>query len=102
MPRPQTLKLLLLDGTPTGTWIAELDNCWDGKDLRVPRKQFAAAAKSRSELKHTGVYLFVGRADVAGERNRVYVGEAEELGKRILQPRTPEIEWTDALVFTRK
>jgi hypothetical protein len=52
MPRPQTLKLLLLDGTPTGTWIAGLDNCWDGKDLRVPRKQIAAAAKSRSELKH--------------------------------------------------
>lgn len=70
--------------------------------MRIPRKQFATAAKSRSELKHTGVYLLVGRADVAGERNRVYVGEAEELGKRILQPRTPEIEWTDALVFTRK
>ena len=39
---------------------------------------------------------------MAGERSRVYVGEAEDLRTRLKQHTDKRDDWTEALVFTRK
>lgn len=100
-PRPQTLKLLLLDGEPTGTWIAELDN-WDVKALRIPRTRAKELAAARPELQHTGIYLLITRPDVHQDRVRVYIGESEDMAVRLRQHLDQKPDWNEVVVFTRK
>ena len=86
----------------SNAYLGAVYNALSSRVLRIPEKRFAEASKSRKELSHTGVYLLVERAEVAGERSRVYVGEAEDLRTRLKQHADKRDDWTEALVFTRK
>lgn len=81
MTRGRTLKLFLVDGTPTGVITAQLGN-WSGKAVVAPRTRLADLI-AREEAVRTGVYLLVGPDPDAPGRQRVYVGEGDNIRTRL-------------------
>ena len=95
----KSIDLYLMDGTADGRWQANLSN-WNCNAYKIPR----------SELKHCddiqgihgpGVYFLFGRDDQS-ERQFVYVGEGDDVIKRIRQPHSFEKDgsyWTEAIIL---
>ncbi|WP_298036482.1 GIY-YIG nuclease family protein [uncultured Desulfuromonas sp.] len=78
----RTIRLYLVDGTPTGILTAEIIN-WTGKLYVAPRSQLADLAK-REEVRRTGVYFLVGPDPDRPSRDRVYIGEGDSVLKRLI------------------
>jgi hypothetical protein len=74
----RSLELYFIDGQPDGMLTAEVFN-WTGHVLRIPRNQIQEGLK-RPEASHTGIYILIGEDK---GRPLAYIGEAEELKKRI-------------------
>lgn len=97
----KTIRLYLVDGSPTGPIIAEIIN-WTGQVIVVPRPQLHEMAK-REELQRTGVYVLVGLDPQTGA-DRVYIGEADDVFER-LKAHDNDITkdfWTRAVTITSK
>lgn len=88
----------LLDGEPSGRISCELAN-WSGKAFKVPKLLLSKLDK-HSELNSPGVYLLFWVDD--GGSNRVYIGEAELVLKRLLQHEKKIPFWNEALIFFSK
>lgn len=79
----KTIKLFLLDGTPSGVVVADISN-WSGKIFVAPRSQLTQL-KGRPEVRSAGVYFLVGPdPDVPG-KERVYIGESNGVYRRLEQ-----------------
>lgn len=100
--RGRTIRLYLVDGSPTGTLTAEIIN-WTGRVLVFPRSQLAEVSK-RSEAKRTGVYCLVGRDPENPNQDRVYVGEGDSVLQRLVYHEKDEAKdfWTRTVVVTSK
>lgn len=81
MNKGRSVRLYLADGTSTGIVTTEIMN-WTGHILSAPRTRLESALK-REELNRTGVYFLVGPDDEGSELLKVYIGETDEIGKRI-------------------
>jgi len=68
----RTLRLFLVDGTPSGLITAEIMN-WTGHILAGPRSMLAEILK-RPEVARTGIYFLIG-PDPKSSSTRIYVGE---------------------------
>ena len=77
----KTIKLFLLDGIPNGRMTCELSN-WTGKAYKLPRNMIKNSA-SREDLSSTGVYFLFGKSDVTSNKDVIYIGEAENIIKRL-------------------
>ena len=77
----RTLKLFLVDGSPTGVITAELGN-WSGKAIVAPRTELVGLVE-RPESSRTGVYLLMGPEPEDAARMRVYVGEGDSVRNRL-------------------
>ncbi len=77
----KTIKIFLLDGDPNGRMVCELSN-WTGKAYKIPRNRIRECS-DREDLTGTGVYLLLGKDEEANDL--VYIGEGEEILKRIIQ-----------------
>ncbi|KHE91089.1 MAG: GIY-YIG nuclease family protein [Candidatus Scalindua rubra] len=75
-----TVKIFLAQGSPTSVRTAELSN-WTGKAVAGPRSQIEEILK-REEANNPGVYFLTGVNPETG-RDKVYIGEAEVIRKRI-------------------
>jgi len=95
----KTIKLFLLDGVPNGRMTCELSN-WTGKAYKIPRNKIKHSS-DRSELDGTGVYLLFGKSDDEN-KSVVYIGEAENIYKRLLQHLSEKDYWNEAVVFISK
>lgn len=93
----KSISIFLLDGTPEGIIICELFN-FTGKGYKIPKSSLNEV-KARQDLKKAGVYFLIGKDDA--DSDVVYIGEAEEVYKRLLQHQNKEF-WTEALTFTSK
>lgn len=95
----KTIKLFLLDGEANKRVIAELSN-WNGIAYRVP-KTLLKECNNRDDLQYTGVYLLLG--EIEG-KVAVYIGEAENVYKRLIQHLTDDLSdfWNVAITFARK
>lgn len=93
-----TIKLFLSNGDAQGLRIAELSN-WTGKALAAPRTELENLLK-RDELNQSGVYFLVG-TNAESNKPRAYIGEAEDVGKRLKQQREKEF-WVHSIVFVSK
>ena len=93
----KSISLFLIDGTTDGIIACELFN-WTGKGYKIPRSHLKELSE-REELKRAGVYFLFGRDEKDSEA--VYIGEAEEVYKRLLQHQDKDF-WTEALVFISK
>ncbi len=98
--RGVSIKLFLAEGRPDGLWMVEKSN-WTGLGFVVPRTAYAEA-RQREELTRPGVYVLVGPSDTVADRQRVYVGEADVLRKRLDQHQANKDFWSRAVVFTSK
>jgi len=78
----RTIRLYLVDGTPTGILTAEIIN-WTGKIYVAPRSQLADLAK-RDEVRRTGVYFLIGPDPERPSRDKVYIGEGDNVLKRLI------------------
>ena len=95
----KTINLYLMDGSASGRWQVSLSN-WNGRAYKIPHGDL----KSSSNLEYIntpGVYFLFGKDD-ATDKQFIYIGEADETLKRLLQPHTFEKDgtyWTEAVVF---
>lgn len=97
----KTIRLYLMDGAATGPIAAEIIN-WTGLVVLAPRAQLHELA-GREELKRTGIYMLIGQDDETS-RDKVYIGEADEVFKRLKQHDSdPNKEfWSRAMAVTSK
>lgn len=94
----KTIKIFLIDGEPNGRMSCELSN-WSGKAYKIPRVKIKDCT-DRNDLISTGVYLLFGRDDEGKEQ--VYIGEAENILKRLNQQLTQKDFWNEAIIFISK
>jgi hypothetical protein len=88
MNQGRSIRLFLVDGTPNGLLTAEIMN-WTGHVLTGPRSKLAELVQ-RPECGRTGVYFLVGAAADNSLRPQVYIGESDDVGKRLKQHNRPE------------
>lgn len=93
-----TIRIFLADGRPAGLRVLEKSN-WTGRGLDFARAEWPTV-RARAEFGRPGVYLLTGPADDGGML--VYVGEADELRKRLDQHHAGKDFWTRAIAFTSK
>lgn len=100
MKTATTIKLYLVDGKPDELRTAEISN-WSGKAIAGSRRNLAKL-RARDELNGPGVYFLIGEDDELG-RARVYVGEAENVAKRLSSKKHAERDfWVSVIVFVSK
>jgi hypothetical protein len=95
----KTIKIFLIDGEPNGRLTCELSN-WTGKAFRIPRNKIKISA-DRSELENTGIYILFGKS-TDNNKNLAYIGEGEEIYKRITQHISGKDFWNEVIVFISK
>jgi hypothetical protein len=98
----RTVRLFLVDGTPTGIITAEILN-WTGHLIVAPRSRLKEVI-DRDEAKRTGVYFLVGDDTDQPSKSKVYVGEADAVQDRIKSHAVdPSKEfWTRVCIVTSK
>lgn len=84
----RSIRLFLVDGTPNGLLTAEIMN-WTGHVLTGPRSKLAELVQ-RPECGRTGVYFLVGPDPDDSLRTRVYIGESDDVAKRLVTHNRPE------------
>ena len=77
----KTIGIFLADGEPAGILLAEISN-WTGKVLVAPRSQLDQLSK-REEVRRTGVYLLVGPDPDDPSPALAYIGEGDNVLKRL-------------------
>ena len=95
----KTIKIFLLDGVPTGVKIAEVGNRTI-KGIVIPRNRLKIV-KDRSDINQPSVYFLIGESEETGEI-KVYVGEAENLYKRLITHDNTKEFWHTVLAFVSK
>lgn len=98
----RTVRLFLVDGSPTGLVTAEIMN-WTGHVLVAPRGRIGEAL-ARQEAQRTGVYCLVGDDPEQPSKSRVYVGEGDCVADRIKAHAKDESKdfWTRVCFVTSK
>ena len=101
----KSVRLFLADGTPGGLLTAEIMN-WTGHVLAAPRSDLAALVK-RPEATRTGIYLLLGDDPDSPGSTLAYIGESDDVGKRLTQHHRAEASggkdfWDRAVVLTSK
>ena len=95
----KVIKLFLFDGTPNGRWRCELSN-WTGVAYKIPRNMIKES-ETREELASPGVYFLFGFDD-NNNKPLVYVGEAEDILKRLKQHLDKKDFWNEVILFISK
>lgn len=88
MSQGRSLRLFLVDGTPNGLLTAEIMN-WTGHVLTGPRSKLAELVQ-RPECARTGVYFLIGPDPDNSLRLQVYLGESDDVAKRLKSHNRPE------------
>lgn len=83
MNQGRSIRLFLVDGIPNGLLTAEIMN-WTGHVLTGPRSKLAELVQ-RPECGRTGVYFLVGPDPENNLRSKVYIGESDDVAKRLKQ-----------------
>ena len=96
----KTIKLFLIDGDTNGRLTCELSN-WTGKAYKIPRNLIRICT-DRPELQTTGVYMLMNRNTDLSEKGEIYIGEAEDILKRLSQHLKEKDFWNDAIIFISK
>ena len=99
MSEPFTLRVFIPSGDPEGTRIIDRMN-WTGRAYYVPREDWPNV-RSRSELSAPGVYILLGHEEdeLGNELPIVYIGQAEDIRKRIDQHDAGKEFWDKAMFF---
>jgi len=96
----KTIKIFLIDGEPNGLKTAELSN-WVGQAIVIPRNKLKEI-KERPECSKPSVYFLIGRESEEALLPTTYVGEAENLWKRLSTHDSSKDFWQTAVAFVSK
>jgi hypothetical protein len=101
----RSIRLYLADGTPGGLLTAEIMN-WTGHVVAAPRSDLASLLK-RPEASRTGIYLLLGDDPESTGGSLAYIGEGDDVGKRLYQHARAEDRggkdfWDRAIILTSK
>lgn len=96
----KTIKLFLIDGDTNGRLSCELSN-WTGKAYKIPRNSIKICS-DRPELQTTGVYVLINTSTDLSEKGQLYIGEAEDIFKRLTQHVKEKDFWNESIVFISK
>ncbi len=97
--KPITIEFFLPQGEPRGVRIANITTRIVTAML-VPRTKLPEAMR-RPELKKVGVYFLIGEPEESA-KPMVYIGEAEECGKRLAQHNSRKDFWHTAVAVVSK
>jgi hypothetical protein len=105
MSHGRGIRLFLVDGSPNGLLTAEIMN-WTGHALTGPRTKLTELVQ-RPECGRTGVYFLVGPDPDNAMRPLVYIGESDDVAKRLKQHNRPENQggkdfWERVCLITSK
>ena len=95
----QSIRIYLADGIITGIRWAEIIN-WTGQAVACPRIRISELAQW-PEVDRPGVY-FLLQGGLGADKDQVYVGESENIRKRLAQQVQERDFWTEAIAFTNK
>jgi len=98
---PTSIRLFLADGVPDGLWLVEKSN-WTGVALLIPRLLYKRIRTEREEMLRASVYVLMSPSETIPDRERVYIGEADVLRKRLDHHHRLSDFWTRVVVFTSK
>lgn len=91
--KAKTIKLLLKEGSLKGI-ISMADSSWNsGKLYSAPRESIDDLMKVKKLKKNYGVYLLLSE-------DKVYIGQASDLAKRVKQHIIGKMWWDRVVVFT--
>lgn len=91
-----TIKIFLVDGTPTGLRTGEVIN-WTLRAIAAPRARLGAL-QSRREPNQPGVYILWGPDPDEPGRWLVYVGEGDPVWPRLVAHQAQKDFWTDLIL----
>ncbi len=95
----KVIKLFLFDGNPNGRWKCELSN-WTGIAYKIPRNMIKES-ENRKELSSPGIYFLFGY-DENNDKPSIYIGEAENIIKRLKQHLDTKDFWNEVILFISK
>ncbi len=78
------LTVFLIDGKEFGPKLIEIGN-WVGKGIYSPRNSFIDLLNKRNEFNNPGIYFLKSNPTSKSFSERIYIGEAENIGNRIKQ-----------------
>ena len=93
------IKIFLSDGAPTGLRHVEIAN-WSGQALACPRGRFSELA-NWEESKRPGIY-FLFESAATDENSQAYIGESEDVFKRLADHDRKKEFWNEVIIFTSK
>lgn len=95
----RSIKIYLSDGSPSGLRHVEIAN-WSGQALACPRSRFSEL-KNWDESQRPGVYFLLEKHST-DEKNTVYIGESENVFKRLTEHDRKKDFWNEVIIFTSK
>jgi len=95
----RSIKIYLSDGSPSGLRHVEIAN-WSGQAIACPRSRFSEL-KNWKESQRPGVYFLLERHST-DEKNSVYIGESENVYKRLTEHDRKKDFWNEVIIFTSK
>jgi hypothetical protein len=98
----KTIRLFLVDGSPSGVLTAEIMN-WTGHVLSAQRASLVEILR-RPEANRTGIYFLVGSDPDRLGQSIVYIGESDNVGDRLTQHNRDEGKnfWESTCIVTNK
>lgn len=97
MGKPYSIEIFVPDGDPEGLRTVSLKN-WTGVGLVFPRQSWSTT-KRRSEFDQTGVYILLGYGEDDADMPVLYIGQTDELRKRLDQHIRTKDFWDRCVVF---
>lgn len=94
----KTIQMLIFDGNPNGQIMCELSN-WNGRVYKISRNNLSKF-EERKDAQNTGIYFLFGKDDEGNDA--VYIGEAENIYKRLKQHVNDEFYWNDCIAVISK
>lgn len=94
----RSIRIFLADGSPTGLRHVEIAN-WTGQALACPRSRFSELTKWQ-ECKRPGVYFLFESQN--SENNLAYIGESEDVFKRLADHDRKKDFWNEVVIFSSK
>ncbi|MPM37490.1 hypothetical protein SDC9_84107 [bioreactor metagenome] len=91
--------IFLSDGAPSGIRHVEIAN-WSGQAIACPRSRLNKL-RDWVEAQRPGVYFLLEK-QTAETGDRAYIGESENVAKRLTQQEKNQDFWNEAIIFTSK
>jgi len=95
----KSIRIYLSDGSPSGLRHVEIVN-WSGQAIACPRSRFSEL-KKWGESQRPGVYFLLEKHST-DDKNTVYIGESENVYKRLIEHDSNKDFWNEVVLFTSK